>query len=152
MCGVTATSDLSSRYGGRAPRERPNRPERRRMSRPALVGTVVALAAAVGVAAWYGLAPNPTPDGTTTVSYDVVDSTLTRTTIAVYPDDSRDIVCAVRAVNAQEATVGFTEVNVPADPAADASTPVVVSTDISTTQRAASGHFESCWYADDPRF
>lgn len=121
------------------------------MSRRAVIGTVVGLAAASGVAAWYGLAPNPVPDGTATVSYDVVDSTLTRTTIAVYPDESRDIVCAVRAVSDQEATVGFTEIDIPADPAADASTPVVVSTDIITTQLAASGHFESCWYADNPQ-
>lgn len=121
------------------------------MSRPAIIATVTALLAASGVAAWYGLSPSPTPDGTTTVSYDIVDSTLARTTIAVYPDETRDIICAVRAVNAQEASVGFTEVLIPADPAADRSTPTIVSTDIATTQLAASGHFESCWYADDPQ-
>lgn len=150
MAYVTATADLRSRYGGRPPQVRPES-SRRRMSRPAIIGTLIALAGASGVAAWYGLAPSPTPEGTSDVSYEVVDSTLTRATIAVHPDDTRDIVCAVRAVNAHEATVGFTEVDVPADPAADDSTPQVVTTDIATTQLAATGHHESCWYADDPQ-
>ena len=150
MAHVTATADLRSRYGGRPPQVRPES-SRRRMSRPAIIGTLIALAGASGVAAWYGLAPSPTPEGTSDVSYEVVDSTLTRATIAVHPDDTRDIVCAVRAVNAHEATVGFTEVDVPADPAADDSTPQIVTTDIATTQLAATGHHESCWYADDPQ-
>ena len=151
MRSVTATADLSSRYGGRSSHARPQPSGRRRMSRPAIIGTVIGLAAASGVAAWYGLAPSPTPDGTTDVSYEIVDSTLARATIAVQPDDTRGIVCAVRAVNAHDATVGFTEIDIPADPAADSSTPHVVTTDIATTQLASTGHHESCWYADDPQ-
>ena len=149
---VTTAADLQSRYGGRAPRIQHERTERRRLSRPAVIGIGVGLAAAIGVAAWYSFAPNPTPDGTVTISYDVVDSTLTRTTIGVYPDDERDITCSLRAVSEHEAVVGYTEVTVPADPQSDGSSPVTVSADISTTQLAASGHHESCWYADDPRF
>ncbi|WP_180951903.1 DUF4307 domain-containing protein [Brevibacterium jeotgali] len=148
---MTATADLSSRYGRRSSHASPQPSGRRRMSRPAIIATVVGLAAASGVAAWYGLAPGPTPDGTKDVSYEVVDSTLTRATIAVQPDDARDIVCAVRAVSVHDAVVGYTEIDVPADPAADSSTPHVVTTDITTTQLAASGHHESCWYADDPQ-
>ena len=151
MGAVTATADLSSRYGGRPSHVSPPPSGRRRMSRPAIIATVVGLAAASGVAAWYGLAPNPTPDGTKDVGYEIVDSTPTRATSCVQPAASRDIVCAVRAVNAHDAVVGFTEIDIPADPAADSSTPQVVTTDIATTQLAASGHHESCWYADDPQ-
>lgn len=124
----------------------------RRLSRPAALATGAALLVASGAAAWYGFAPSPTPEGTVTISYDVVDSTRTTTTIGVYPDQQRDITCAVRAVNEHEAVVGFTEVPIPADPTASRSEPVPIVVDISTTQLASSGHVDSCWYDDDPRF
>ena len=40
MRSVTATADLSSRYGGRSSHARPQPSGRRRMSRPAIIGTV----------------------------------------------------------------------------------------------------------------
>lgn len=149
---MTTAADLQSRYGGRAPRIQHERTPRGRLTRPAVIGVVVGLIAASAAAAWYGFAPSATPEGTVTISYDVVDSTLTRTTVGVYPDDERDITCTVRAVNEHEAVVGFSEVTIPADPTTDGTEPQTVQVDISTTQLAASGHHETCWYADDPRF
>ncbi|GAA1369896.1 DUF4307 domain-containing protein [Brevibacterium luteolum] len=111
---------------------------------------IAALAAAlvimIGLAAWFAFAPARVPDTPKTVSYDVVDASLTVTRFSIVPDESRDIECAVQATNLQEAVVGFREVTIPARAGTSTSEPVQLDVDIRTTQLAASGHVESCWY------
>lgn len=105
-----------------------------------------ALAVMIGLAAWFAFAPARVPDTPKTVSYDVVDASLTVTRFSIVPDESRDIECAVQATNLQEAVVGFREVTIPARAGTSTSDPVQLDVDIRTTQLAASGHVESCWY------
>ena len=100
----------------------------------------------IGLAAWFAFAPARVPDTPKTVSYDVVDASLTVTRFSIVPDESRDIECAVQATNLQEAVVGFREVTIPARAGTSTSEPVQLDIDIRTTQLAASGHVESCWY------
>lgn len=111
-----------------------------------IAGLGAALAVLIGLAAWFAFAPARVPDTPKTVSYDVVDASLTVTRFSIVPDESRDIECAVQATNLQEAVVGFREVTIPARAGTSTSDPVHLDVDIRTTQLAASGHVESCWY------
>ena len=45
-----------------------------------------------------------------------------------------------------DVVVGFREVTIPARAGTSTSDPVQLDVDIRTTQLAASGHVESCWY------
>lgn len=140
----TAQATLADRYGTSG-RRAPRTPRRRRAS-------VIAAAAGIGVlvvlAGWYAFSPSDSPVDPTTISYDVVDSTLTTAHVSVVPDADRTIECIVQATNEQEAIVGFREVTVAPDPAADDARPVELRLDIATTQLAASGHVDSCWFLD----
>ncbi|GAA4285160.1 hypothetical protein GCM10022261_26910 [Brevibacterium daeguense] len=138
---TTAQASLSDRYGS-ARRRKPPESRRRRQILAAVIG-ILAMSA---LAAWYALAPSRTPVNPTTVSYEIVDSTLTVTQMSVVPDSQRAIRCAVQATNENEAVVGFREVTIAPDPAADESQPSHLRVEISTTQLAASGHVESCWF------
>lgn len=141
---------VSDRYGSRS-----RLPQHRRQATTAsgpgrrpliIIAAVIACAIMIGLAAWFAFAPARVPDTPKTIRYDVVDSSLTRTTISIVPDETRDIGCAVQATNLQEAVVGFREITVPAQADASTSEPVQIDVDIRTTQLAASGHVDSCWY------
>jgi hypothetical protein len=137
---TTAQAALSDRYGS-ARRRAPSQSRRWQ-----ILAAVIGILALSAIAAWYALAPSRTPVDPTTVSYDVVDSALTVTHMSVVPDSQRAIECAVQATNENEAVVGFREVTIAPDPAAHGAQPSHLRVEISTTQLAASGHVESCWF------
>ncbi|GAA4395286.1 DUF4307 domain-containing protein [Brevibacterium sp. NPDC049920] len=140
---TTAHAAIAERYGSaRPPAGRP--PRRRGFAIAAAAGIAVMIA----LAAWYSFAPRTTPTDPTTIGYEVVDSTRTIAHVSVVPDAERTIECIVQATNEQEAIVGFREVTVDPDPAADESRPAQLRLDIATTQLAASGHVDSCWFLD----
>ncbi|WP_051297937.1 DUF4307 domain-containing protein [Brevibacterium album] len=158
---MTAPPDLSSRYGKRMPAALSGAPAhggtagasasgRPRRRRTAAIATAAALAIGCAAIGWIAFSPADSPQGGKNLSYEVVDSTLTRATVSVVPDAQRDITCGIRAINEHDAVVGYVERDVPADPAADASDPVVLHAEIATTQLAASGHIDACWFADSP--
>lgn len=137
------SSPLPQRYGKKAPAG---------ARRPAAVGrrTVwilgVLLALFVAGVGWYAFAPSSTPTSPQTVSYDVVDSTLTTTTISYIRDPERLVVCGVQATNDMDGVVGYTTVTIPPDPV-NTTSYVTEVVDVRTTQLASSGHVDSCWYA-----
>lgn len=137
----TAQAAIADRYG--TARARPARPRRRRLLLSGAIGGILLM---VLIAAWYAFAPATSPTKPTTVSYEVIDSALTTAHISVVPDAQRSIECAVRATSEHEAVVGFREVEIAPDPAADDARPVHLRVDIATTQLAASGHVDSCWF------
>lgn len=108
----------------------------------------LALIAAAACAALIAFRPAAAPRGGQTVSYEVVDASLTRTTFSVVPDRTRPISCAVQATNDYDGVVGYIEVELPADPEADAAHPASRTVDIRTTQLAASGHLVRCAFVE----
>lgn len=140
---TTAQAAIAERYGSARP-QGPRPPRRRGFAIAAAAG----IAVMVALAAWYSFAPRTTPTKPTTIGYEVVDSTLTTAHVSVVPDTERTVECIVQATNEQEAIVGFREVTIDPDPAADESRPVHLRLDIATTQLAASGHVDSCWFLD----
>lgn len=140
---------VADRYGSRSrlPHNRTHAATASGRKRPWIIAALAAaLVIMIGLAAWFAFAPARVPDTPKTVSYDVVDAALTVTRFSIVPDETRDIECAVQATNLQEAVVGFREVTIPARAGTSTSEPVQLDVDIRTTQLAASGHVESCWY------
>ncbi|SDS86957.1 protein of unknown function [Brevibacterium siliguriense] len=140
MTEVTVAPPLhDDRYG------RTRRPKRELSRRAKVIGVIV-LAAVVAVIAVWAFSPQASPTTPRTLDYSVVDDSSTRVSVGIFPDQERDVHCIIQATNEQEAVVGFTEVTVPTDPNADPNSPKRVDVDLATTQLAASGHAESCWF------
>ena len=140
MTEVTVAPPLNEdRYG------RTRRPKRE-LSRRAKIIAVIVLAAVVAVIAVWAFRPQTNPTTPRTLDYSVVDDSSTHVSVGIFPDQKRDVHCIIQATNEHEAVVGFTEVTVPADPNADPNSPKCVDVDLATTQLAASGHVESCWF------
>lgn len=140
MTEVTVDRPLQDdRYG------RTRRPKRGLSRRSKIIAAVVLLAVVVVIAFW-SFRPQTEPTTPRTLDYSVVDSSSTQVTVGIFPDRTRDVHCIVQATNDNEAVVGFTEVTVPADPDADPNSPRQLHIDLATTQLAASGHADSCWF------
>lgn len=127
------------RYG------RTRRPKRELTRRAKIIAGIV-LAVMVAVIAVWAFRPQTNPTTPRTLEYSVVDSSSTQVSVEIFPDQKRDVHCTVQATNENEAIVGFTEVTVPADPSADPNSSKRVDVDLATTQLAASGHVDSCWF------
>ena len=68
----------------------------------------VIVAALIVAIAFVAFCPQTTPTTPRTLDYSVVDSALTQVTVAIFPDQDRDVHCIVQATNEYEAIVGFT--------------------------------------------
>ena len=140
MTEVTVAEPLhDDRYG------RTRRPKRGLSRRARIIAVIVVLIVIAVIAVW-AFRPPTTPTTPRTLDYSVVDSSATHVSVGIFPDKDRDVHCIVQATNEQEAIVGFTEVTVPADPNADPNSPRRLDLDLATTQLAASGHVDSCWF------
>lgn len=140
MTEVTVDRPLhNDRYGR-------TRKPKRELSRRAKIIAAVVLAAVIAVIASWAFRPQTDPTTPRTLDYSVVDASSTHVSVGIFPDRDRDVHCIVRATNENEAVVGFTEVRVPADPNADPNSPKRIDIDLATTQLAASGHVDSCWF------
>ncbi|GAA1849713.1 DUF4307 domain-containing protein [Brevibacterium marinum] len=122
------------------------REPKRRLGRNAKIIAGVIIAALIVAIAFVAFRPQTTPTTPKTLDYSVVDSSSTQVTVALFPDRDRDVHCIVQATNEYEAVVGFTEVTLPADSDADPHSPKKMNIDLATTQLAASGHADSCWF------
>ncbi|PCC44631.1 hypothetical protein CIK65_01915 [Brevibacterium aurantiacum] len=122
------------------------REPKRRLGRTAKIIAAVIVAALIVAIAFVAFRPQTTPTTPRTLDYSVVDSALTQVTVAIFPDQDRDVHCIVQATNEYEAIVGFTEITVPADPTADPNSLRQMGIDLATTQVASSGHVDSCWF------
>ncbi|MDN5660885.1 DUF4307 domain-containing protein [Brevibacterium aurantiacum] len=140
MTEVTVEKPLQDDRYGRV------REPKRRLGRTAKIIAAVIVAALIVAIAFVAFRPQTTPTTPRTLDYSVVDSALTQVTVAIFPDQDRDVHCIVQATNEYEAIVGFTEITVPADPAADPNSPRQMGIDLATTQVASSGHVDSCWF------
>lgn len=140
MTEVTVEQPLHDDRYGRV------REPRRRLGKTAKIIAVVIVSALVIAIAFVAFRPQTTPTTPKTLGYSVVDSSSTQVSVAIFPDQDRDVHCIVQATNEYEAVVGFTEVTVPADPNADPNTPRQMDIDLATTQVAASGHADACWF------
>jgi hypothetical protein len=140
MTEVTVDRPLhDDRYG------RTRTPKRGLSRTSKIVAAAVLLAVAVVIAVW-AFRPQTDPTTPRTLDYSVVDSSSTQVTVGIFPDRTRDVHCIVQATNDNEAIVGFTEVTVPAAPDNDPNSPRQLDIDLATTQLAASGHVDSCWF------
>ncbi|MGO2036333.1 MAG: DUF4307 domain-containing protein [Brevibacterium sp.] len=122
------------------------REPKRRLGRSARIIAVIVVALVILAIAFVAFRPQTTPTTPRTLDYSVVDSSSTQVTVAIFPDRDRDVHCIVQATNDYEAIVGFTEVRVPANAQADPNSPRQLDVDLATTQLAASGHVDSCWF------
>ncbi|MDN6124118.1 MAG: DUF4307 domain-containing protein [Brevibacterium sp.] len=122
------------------------REPKRRLGKTATIIAVVIVSALVIAIAFVAFRPQTTPTTPKTLGYSVVDSSSTQVTVAIFPDQDRDVHCIVQATNEYEAIVGFTEVTLPADPTADPNSPTQLDIDLATTQFASSGHADACWF------
>lgn len=123
-----------------------NRQPQRRLSRRATIISIAIIAVITIVIALVAFRPKTIPTTPQTISYSIVDSSSTRATVAIFPDQKRDVSCIVQATNEFEAIVGFTEVTVPASPNADPTKPTTLEVELATTQLASSGHADACWF------
>ncbi|MBE8146143.1 DUF4307 domain-containing protein [Brevibacterium casei] len=139
MTEVTAAEPQGDRYG-RA------RTPRRRLSRRATYLAATVIAVTVVVIGIFAFQPSTTPTDPKTLGYTVNDSASTTVSVGIYPDRERDVHCIVQATNSNEAIVGFTEVSLPADPQADPTSAQGLTVEVATTQLAASGHADACWF------
>lgn len=140
MTEVTVDQPLhDDRYGH-------TRRPRRRLSRRATIIASIIVAALIIVLAFVAFRPQTSPTTPRTLDYSVVDSSSTKVTVAIFPDQDRDVHCIVQATNDYDAIVGFTEVILPADPNADPNSPRQMDIDLATTQLASSGHADACWF------
>ncbi|WP_436326540.1 DUF4307 domain-containing protein [Brevibacterium sp. FAM 27836] len=140
MTEVTVAQPLQDdRYG------RP-RTHKRGLSRRARIISVVVLLVVAAVIAVWAFRPQTNPTTPQTLDYSVVDSSATHVSVGIFPDRQRDVHCIVQATNDSEAIVGFTEVTVPASADNDPNSPKRVEVELATTQLAASGHVDSCWF------
>ncbi len=134
---MSAQDSLPDRYG-HAPRRRPHR---RRWW--AVTGIALLIIAVTAVA----FRPRTQPSSEN-VAYQVHDSAQTTVRLNVVPDQQRTVRCAVKAVNQYEATVGYKEVTIAPDSSASAADAVHLRVNVATTQRAATGSIDRCWFAD----
>ncbi|WAL40363.1 DUF4307 domain-containing protein [Brevibacterium sp. BRM-1] len=140
---MTAQDTLPERYG-RAPRA--PRPPRRSRRAAVLAGCgILALIAVVAALAFW---PDDHPVDPQDAGYDVRDAALTVVSLAVVPDERRTVRCGVRAINEYEAVVGYREVAVGPRAGASTTDPVHLRVEVSTTQRAATGNVDHCWFED----
>ena len=140
MTEVTVEKPLhDDRYGR-------TREPKRHLGKTAKIIAAVIVSALIVAIAFVAFRPQTTPTTPKTLGYSVVDSSLTRVTVAIFPDQARDVHCIVQATNDFEAIVGFTEVSIPADPTADSNSPKQMNIDLATTQLASSGHADACWF------
>ncbi|MDN5738556.1 MAG: DUF4307 domain-containing protein [Brevibacterium aurantiacum] len=140
MTEITVEKPLHDDRYGRA------RAPKRRLGKTAKLIAAVIVSALIVAIGFVAFRPQTTPTTPKTLGYSVVDSSLTRVSVAVFPDQDRDVHCIVQATNDFEAIVGFTEVSIPADPAADPNSPRQIDIDLATTQFASSGHADACWF------
>ncbi|WP_235346861.1 DUF4307 domain-containing protein [Brevibacterium sp. UCMA 11754] len=122
------------------------REPKRHLGKTAKIIAVVIVSALIIAIAFVAFRPQTNPTTPKTLDYSVVDSSLTQVTVAIFPDQDRDVHCIVQATNENEAIVGFTEITLPADPAADPNSPRQMDVDLATTQFASSGHADACWF------
>ncbi|UVI37457.1 DUF4307 domain-containing protein [Brevibacterium spongiae] len=140
MTEVTVAEPLhEDRYG------RTRKPTRGLGRRARIVAAIVLVVAIAAIALW-AFRPQTNPTTPRTLNYSVVDSSATHVTVGIFPDRDRDVHCIVQATNKDEAIVGFTEVTVPAAPDNDPNSPKRLDVELATTQLAASGHVDSCWF------
>ncbi|WP_137824721.1 DUF4307 domain-containing protein [Brevibacterium sp. 2SA] len=139
MTEVTAADPQSDRYGR-------SRTPQRRLSRRATIIAAAVIAVAVVVIGVINFQPSQEPTDPRTLNYEIVDSATTQVSVAIYPDETRSVHCIVQATNDREAIVGFTEVSLEADPQADPTSPKQIDVTLATTQLAASGHADACWF------
>src|SRR5699024_10859366 len=140
MTEVTVAEPLhDDRYG------RTRRPKRN-LSRRAKIIAVAVDVVAIAVIAFVSFRPQTEPTTPRTLDYLVVDSSTTQLSVGIFPDQERDVHCSVQATDDNEVVDGLTEVTVPADPNADPNSPKQIDIDLDTTQLAASGHDDSCWF------
>ncbi|WP_181275639.1 DUF4307 domain-containing protein [Brevibacterium oceani] len=140
MTEVTVDRPLQDdRYG------RTRTPKRGLTRTSKIIAAAAVLAVAVVIAVW-AFRPQTDPTTPRTLDYSVVDSSSTQVTVGIFPDRTRDVHCIVQATNDNEAVVGFTEVTVPAAADNDPNSPRQLDIDLATTQLAASGHVDSCWF------
>lgn len=125
---------LDSRYG-RTPR---------RLGRRALVvllsSLVVLAVAGVAWVAWLGTDEPSDPE---IVGYAVMDRYRAEVTAVYTPDAERAQRCGVEVRNREQAVVGYSEVDIPADPER---TPARLTTSLRTTQEASAGTVTGCWF------
>lgn len=117
-------------------------PMRGRRASRVLVG--VALAGAVGAAAWLGLRVGVAPVSGQEVAFRVADDAVEVTFDVVRPDPSRPATCRVEALNESHAQVGVVTVDVPAS----ADGRVRLTTTVRTSERAVTGTVRSCRLVD----
>lgn len=140
MTEVTVAEPLhEDRYG------RTRKPKRGLSRRARIVAAIVLLVVIAVIAVW-AFRPQTNPTTPRTLDYSVVDSSATHVTVGIFPDRDRDVHCIVQATNEDEAIVGFTEVTVPAAADNDPNSPKRLDVELATTQLAASGHVDSCWF------
>lgn len=128
------TSDLDSRYG-----RRPRRVGRRTLA--AVLGSLVILA--VGAVAWVAWLGTDEPGDPEIVGYSVTDRYHAEVTAIFTPDAERAQRCAVEVRSREQAVVGYTEIDVEADP--DRS-PTRQTIPLRTTQPASAGTVTGCWF------
>ncbi|WP_350271082.1 DUF4307 domain-containing protein [Brevibacterium sp. CBA3109] len=140
MTEVTVEKPLHDDRYGRV------REPKRRLGKTAKIIAIVIVSALIIAIAFVAFRPQTNPTTPKTLGYSVVDSSLTQVTVAIFPDQDRDVHCIVQATNDYEAIVGFTEITLPADPTADPHSPRQMDIDLATTQLASSGHADACWF------
>ncbi|KIS28251.1 hypothetical protein TV39_05445 [Arthrobacter sp. SPG23] len=137
-----ATTTLANRYGG----------QKRALSGKAkrTIG-IAALAAGIGFMAWISTSLNSETVSFKDIGYSTTDATQAEIDFQVTKEPGTSVKCAVKALDAKFAVVGWKVVDIgpnPADATADGGRTTVHRAVVRTESLSVSGVVDSCWIPD----
>jgi hypothetical protein len=137
-----AATSLANRYGG----------QKRALTRTAKRSILAAaLAAGIGAMAWISTSSATAPVSFKDLGYSTPDATLTEIDFQVTKDPATDAKCAVKALDAKFAVVGWKVLDIGPDAAAagkDGARTTVHRALVRTESQAVSGVVDNCWVPD----
>ena len=138
-----ADTSLANRYGAK----------KRRLT-PAAARTVIGAALAVGIGFLAWVSTSNSLSGVTfkDVGYSTTDATLAEVDFQVTREPAKAVKCAVKALDAKFAVVGWKVVDIPpsqADGTPDGGRTVAQRVTVRTESESVSGVVDSCWVAED---
>ena len=137
-----APTSLANRYGG----------QKRALTRTGKRNILIAVLA-VGIAflAWVTTSAATTSVSFKDIGYSTTDATLTEVDFQVTKDPAADAKCAVKAMDAKFAIVGWKVVDIgpnPTDAGTDGGRTTGHSTQLRTESQAVSAVVDNCWIPD----
>ncbi|WP_026553796.1 DUF4307 domain-containing protein [Arthrobacter sp. 35W] len=140
----SATTSVANRYGA---------PKRALGRRAKVVWLAVAAVLALAFVAWLALGRGEAPVVNKLVGYSVVDATLTEVDLQVTKDPADTAQCAVKAMDATYAVVGWNVATIgpnSSSEGSDSGRTTALRVHVRTDSPAVTGVVDSCWIVKQP--